>query len=145
MVLALLFFSCRDGDGNPHPIMVCTVSIPINRNSHDNDFAPGRMKTFNSGRGQAGCYGGIVVLNINDEEFLAWDMACPNDHFYGCRVVVFSQLAQEMPVHFEGTLCRTRFNPLDGRPMAGSATRFVMRGYQVSPVAGRPGEFRVHN
>jgi len=134
LILALLFFSCRDGDGNPHPIPLCVVSIDIDQRGLDNDFVPGRMKTFDDRRGPAGCYGnrggGIVVINLNDEEFFAWDMACPNNHFAGCIVVQFRLTSQEIPTYFECSLCKIRFNPLDGTPISGS--RYVMRRYRAT-------------
>jgi len=139
LTLALLVFSCNDGDGNPHRIPICTVSIDIDQRSHDNDFAPGRIKTFDHRRGPSGCYGswngGVVVVNIDNEDFRAFDMACPNDHWLGGVVIEWQLLSREIPPYFQCAMCNTRFNPLDGTPMEGAATRYVMRQYSVTRAA----------
>ncbi|MCL2414541.1 MAG: hypothetical protein FWC94_04730 [Bacteroidales bacterium] len=141
MILALFLSSCNRGDGNPHQIPICTVHIDIYLDSFDRDLVPGRVKTFNNARGMAGCYGhrngGVVVINLNGDDFLAWDMACPNDHWMGGVVIPFHSLAQAMPDYFHCSMCDTRFNPLDGQPMTGAATRFVMRQYSVTRVSDR--------
>jgi len=146
LILAVLCLSCKD-ERNPYPIGNCTVFFIIYLDGFHSDFVPGRMKTFNRGNsgGHTGCYDGIVVLNLDGENFLAYDMACPNDHYYGCMVIDFHSGTREFPAHFECACCKTKFNILDGRPMAGAQTRYPMKKYKVSPVSGQRRQFEVHN
>jgi len=145
LTFALFFFGCNRGDGNPNPIPICPVRIEIG--VMDNDLVPGNVKTFNNSRGMAGCNwhgtGGVVVYNINGEDFLAWDMACPNDHWAGAVVIGWQLTAQPRPLYFQCSMCHTRFDPLTGTPLPGAATRFVMRQYSVTRQAN--GTILVHN
>jgi len=156
LTLVLLLFSCRE-ERNPYPIPICHVDILIRLDGFDMGFGAGRMKTFNYTRGHAGCYGslqywnmgfrgGVVVLNMGGGEFLAYDMACPNDHWHGCTVVEFISDGgtRVIPDYFECSCCKTKFNILSGQPMAGSQTRYSMRSYHVTPITGGT-QFRVHN
>jgi nitrite reductase/ring-hydroxylating ferredoxin subunit len=136
----VFFMACEKR--NPDPIPNCTVSLVIHRDNLDSDLAAGRMKTFNSGRGYAGC-NGVVVINLGNDEFLAFERYCPNDWRYDGVVVKHQNLAQEMPNHFECNVCKTKFNILDGQPMSGAVSRFPMRAYKVTKRSAV--EFFVHN
>jgi len=159
LILVVFGLSC-DNERNPYPIGNCTVSFVIQLDGWHSDFAPGRMKTFNraNSAGHTGCYDGIVVLNLDNENFLAYDMACPNDHFYGCMVIDFhpghrefptDSLRPDLPPHFRCSCCNTRFNILDGRPMRGADTRYPMKSYKITiqqrSLTGNPVRILVHN
>jgi hypothetical protein len=128
--LVTFFGACKDR--NPDPIPHCPVYIIIYRDSRDSDLAIGRMKTFNNGRGDAGCYG-VVVVNLNNEDFLAYEMGCPNDWRYGGMIVKHELSAREMPDYFECSECKTKFSILDGQPMPGAVSRYPMKAYRVLP------------
>jgi nitrite reductase/ring-hydroxylating ferredoxin subunit len=151
----VMFFGSCKGDGNPNPIPNSTVNFIIDLNSSDSRFTIGTMKTFNNTRGYTGYYGsvggGVVVLRMGDDEFLAYDMACPNDHYYYCFVAEFQGLQQDMPQHFECSCCKAKFNILNGVPIS-SPKKYAMKKYQVtpvkesfSPVTQRYSRFLVHN
>ncbi|MDR1739880.1 MAG: hypothetical protein LBR45_03905 [Bacteroidales bacterium] len=56
-------------------------------------------------------YAGIIVYHYSDEEFLAYDLACPNDYQQGCKVEYFNgDLMLECPC------CGTTFSIFDGFP-----------------------------
>jgi hypothetical protein len=128
--LFALLSGCRDQ--NPDPIPSCQVSIIIWRDSHDNKLAPGMIRTFNSGRGYAGC-DGVVVLNLDDIEFLAYDRSCPNCWRYFGTVIEHKDDVQPRPTNFQCSICESKFDILDGQPMSGAVSRYPMKKYKVSP------------
>ena len=142
-VLSLLFSSCEDERTR---IPFCQVDIRTVQGMDTWVLFPGQMKTFNEGErpgGWAGCRG-VVVINLNNEDFLAFDMACPNCVWVGgATVVEWQLLAQPMPNYFHCTMCNTRFNPLDGRPMQGAETPYTMRQYRVTRLS--EWELHIHN
>lgn len=83
-----------------------------------------------------------MVYRFADDEFFAYDMACPVDHFYGCMVIEFSDMARVAPLEFECLCCKAKFNILDGYPK-GSGNRYPMRKYKVTKERDR--QFRVQN
>ncbi|MCL2682773.1 MAG: hypothetical protein FWE63_04720 [Bacteroidales bacterium] len=147
--LAVLFSSSSCNDKrNPNPIPICAVNFVIYLDSFDQDLSIGNVKTFNDKRGYTGCFGssqykgGVVVYRFADDEFFAYDMACPVDHFYGCMVIEFSDMARVAPLEFECLCCKAKFNILDGYPK-GSGNRYPMRKYKVTKERDR--QFRVQN
>ena len=144
LALSLLFSSCGEEQSR---IPFCQVSILIDLRGHDGDLVAGQVKTFDEGRGWAGCRG-VVVINTGGE-FLAFDMACPDCIWVGGVVIQHRFQAQQIPDALECSQCSNRFNPLDGRPMQGSLTRYTLRQYQVSiqttDLGGNPLTLSVHN
>jgi nitrite reductase/ring-hydroxylating ferredoxin subunit len=56
-------------------------------------------------------YAGIIVYHYTDDEYLAYDLACPNDYQQGCKVEYFNgDLMLECPC------CGTTFSIFDGFP-----------------------------
>ncbi|MCL2417373.1 MAG: hypothetical protein FWD02_05505 [Bacteroidales bacterium] len=140
LTFALFLVSCNRGDGNPHPIPICAVDFRINTQSTDNDFITGMVKTFNHPRlGNFGCgHGwvpaGVVVVFLDFDDIRAFDMACPNCHWTGGVVIEWQLTARAIPNYFQCQFCESQFNPLDGTPMPGSATQFVMREYTATRI-----------
>ena len=147
LALSLLFSSCEDEHSR---IPFCQVSIAIDLRSHDEDLgrAPFLIKTFDRHSHMAGC-AGVVVVNLNGIDFVAFDMACPDCVWVGGVVVPHHHFAQPLPEAFECSQCDNRFNPLDGRPMQGSNTRYTLRQYRVTVTESDEGgnvlRFNVHN
>ena len=144
--LSLLFSSCNEEVSR---IPFCQVSIHIDLRSHDSDFrSPMQVKTFGNQTHIAGC-GGVVVINLNGEDFLAFDMSCPDCVWVGGTVIPSQLLARPLPPYFQCSQCNNRFNPLDGRPMQGSDTRYTLRQYQVTiqetDLGGNVLRLTVHN
>jgi len=146
LTFSLLFSSCEEERSR---IPFCQVNIHIDlRSGVDSDLVAGHVKTFDEARGWAGCRG-VVVINLNNEDFLAFDMACPDCIWTGGTVIEWQLLAQPIPPYFECSQCNNRFNPLDGRPMRGSDSRYTLRQYQVTiqttDLGGNPLTLSVHN
>ena len=140
--LALLLGSCEDS--NTYPIPNNTVDIVIFLDGYDNTFAIGQVKTFNSGRGYAG-YLGVVVYRSGPDEFLAYDMACPNDHYNGCKIIEHSSDATAPPSDLClqcSKCCKAKFSLLDGYPQ-GSTYKYPLKSYKVTKINDY--RFRIHN
>ncbi len=56
-------------------------------------------------------YAGIIVYHYSDDEFLAYDLACPNDYQQGCKVEY-----NNSDLMLKCTCCGTTFSILDGFP-----------------------------
>ena len=140
--LSLLFSSCNE---EVNRIPFCQVDIRTMDGIDSWISFPWHMKTFNERErpgGWAGCRG-VVVLNLNNDDFLAFDMACPNCIWVGGTVVEWHEFAQPIPDHFHCRLCDTRFGIMDGRPLAGSDTRYGMRQYHVERLSN--GQLHIRN
>jgi len=108
-----------------------------------------QVKTFSNQTHIAGV-AGVVVVNLNGEDFFAFDMACPDCVWVGGAVIEWQLTAQPMPEAFVCLQCGNRFNPLDGRPMRGGAqSRYTLRQYQVTvqetDLGGNVLRLSVHN
>lgn len=79
--LAVLFCACP-GPDEFRQVPVPPVQLRIYPSGMDNELGPvGNHKIFpNYG------YAGILVYHFTETEFLAYDLACPNDYEYGCKV-----------------------------------------------------------
>ncbi len=80
-VAAVLFCACP-GPDEFRKVPVPPVQLRIYPYGMDNELGPvGNHKTFpNYG------YAGIVVYHFTETDYLAYDLACPNDYEYGCQV-----------------------------------------------------------
>ena len=142
--IVALLGGCND-DRNPYPIPnYYPVNISILLDSFDSDLAIGRVKTFNSQRGSAG-YFGVVVYRYGAEDFYAYDMACPNDHYSGCTVIEHSLTATDPHgLNLEcSRCCKTKFSLLSGYPVETTFYKYPLRQYQVTKVRDR--QFLVYN
>lgn len=78
---AVLFCACP-GPDEFRKVPVPPVQLRIYPYGMDNELGPvGNSKEFpNYG------YAGIIVYHFTETEYLAYDLACPNDYEYGCKV-----------------------------------------------------------
>ncbi|MCL2028631.1 MAG: hypothetical protein FWG79_09145 [Bacteroidales bacterium] len=143
--LVIVLESCSERNRNPIPD--CMVNFMIDRSSTEILFGAQHIKTFNNSNssGYTGCYGdvryggGVVVVNINDVDFLAYDMACPYDHYYGGMIVKFQISPQPIPTDTEGrqvfecSHCKTKFDVMTGGAIKGGATKYPLKRYTVAP------------
>ncbi len=63
-----------------------------------------------------GGYNGIVVYRLNQDEFKAFDRACPYDFKNGCRIIVESSFTTAVD-----SCCGSKFILTDGSPFNGPA------------------------
>lgn len=116
---AALFCACP-GPDEYRKVPVPPVQLRIYPYGMDNELAPvGNYKLFpNYG------YAGIIVYHFTETEYLAYDLACPNDYEYGCKVTYHPEL---LSLKCEGcagcqdckTGCGTVYNILSGFPEEG--------------------------
>ena len=78
---AALFCGCP-GPDEFRKVPVPPVQLRVYPYGMDNELGPvGSAKLFpNYG------YAGIIVYHFTETEYLAYDLACPNDYEYGCKV-----------------------------------------------------------
>ncbi|MDE5735912.1 MAG: hypothetical protein K2H65_02400, partial [Bacteroidales bacterium] len=86
---AALFCGCP-GPDEFRKVPVPPVQIRVYPYCMDNELGPvGSAKLFpNYG------YAGIIVYHFTETEYLAYDLACPNDYEYGCKVTYHPELLQ---------------------------------------------------
>ncbi len=73
-----------------------------------------------------GGYNGIVVYRLNQDEFMAFDRACPYDYMNGCRIQVESSFTTAID-----SCCKSRFILTDGSPFSGPA-HVSLKQYRTS-------------
>ena len=122
---AALFCACP-GPDEYRKVPVPPVQRRVYPYGMDNELGPvGNYKLFpNDG------YGGIIVYHFTETEYLAYDLACPNDYEYGCKVTYHREL---LNLKCEGcagcpdcrTGCGTVYSVLTG---------FPEEGYQPNPL-----------
>ncbi len=145
--IAMLPYSCKDDD-NPYPIPDYTVNFTIDTSSFDMDFNIGDIKTFpGKGRSGSGYFGylGVVVYYHNQDELYAYDIACPNDHYYGVTIIEALEGAIPAPgdLCIQCPTCKARFSLLNNGYPEGSAYEYPLKKYQVSKIDNH--RFLVHN
>lgn len=116
---ATLFCACP-GPDEFRRVPVPPVQLRIYPYGMDNELGPvGNHKFFpNYG------YAGIIVYHFTETEYLAYDLACPNDYEYGCKVTYSHK---DLNLTCEGcrdcpncgTGCRTVYSVLTGFPEEG--------------------------
>lgn len=145
MILLLILFLGSCGKKNPYPIPnYYTVNINIDLNGFDNDLSIGSVKTFNNNRYSAG-YRGVVVYRNGLDEFCAYDMACPNDHYSGCTIIDDTIVSRPAPSDLCLSCrycCNCKFSLLDGSPQS-SGCKYPLQRYQVTKINDH--KFLIHN
>ena len=120
----LLFQGCDKDREHPVPYVRVTVSFNV---LHHNLSAPGLSAQFSRHDlgGSAG-YQGIIVYRLSNDEFRAYDRACPcNPH--NCIV----SIEEDNPVLAFAPECESRFILTDGSVVEGPS-RFPLREYRTS-------------
>ncbi|MDE5703485.1 MAG: hypothetical protein K2H70_01540 [Bacteroidales bacterium] len=118
-MLAGLFGACP-GPDEFRRVPVPPVQLRVYPYGSDNTLGPvGNYKTFPSYG-----YGGIIVYHFTETEYLAFDLACPNDYEQGCKVTHYPA---DLNLRCEGCAgctdcrngCGTVFSLLTGFPEEG--------------------------
>ena len=120
LIITILFlFSCKNDD-NEDLIPYVTVNFTIYPNTLD--YIPvGQYEYFTGG------YKGIIIYRPQEDEFMAYERACPYDPLTeGARVIVDASglIAGD-------TICGSKFILLDGSPLEGPA-KISLKQYHTS-------------
>ncbi|MEG1499211.1 MAG: hypothetical protein RSA02_05000 [Bacteroidales bacterium] len=123
VVFMLLFFTSCPQHEKFREIPATYVNFIVRPFSLDNDLhAIGNYKYF-----PAQGYNGIIVYHLSTSEFLAYDLACPNDYEYGCTIVYDPKTSTLI----DRKCCGTTFNILSGFP-EGSTLPSPLHSYKVT-------------
>jgi nitrite reductase/ring-hydroxylating ferredoxin subunit len=125
-VLLLFQTNCKKGDSqsdSQSQIPVVAVSIQLNPNSTEYIH----LNPVNGWETITGGYRGIIVFRKSENEFTAFDRACPYD---------WSLATSRLTVDAAGTTatcpnCKSKFILLDGTPFQGPS-HYSLKQYQTS-------------
>lgn len=89
LALSILFGACPD-KSEYRRIPVPPLQKKVYPYGIDNELLPiGGHKIFpNDGYAHNGVPAGILVYHFTESEYLAYDLACPNDYEYGCKATL---------------------------------------------------------
>ncbi|MFZ4401820.1 MAG: hypothetical protein ACOYO1_17455 [Bacteroidales bacterium] len=105
------FFSCSKDETATIPYVYVNFYIQPNSTLYQ------KLTTIGGWEYLTGGYNGIVVYRASQDEFVAFDRACPYDYKNGCRIVVESSFTTTID-----SCCGSRFLLTDGSPFKGPAT-----------------------
>ena len=115
-VLLLLTYSCDRENEHPVPFRYVDFSINVESTMHI------ELNTINGFAYYSGGYRGIIVYRASQDEFMAFDRACPHHPFEEHALVrVF-----DSPIAID-TLCGSRFLLLDGSVIDGPSRHPLKR------------------
>lgn len=132
--LVLLMVSC--GEISYGNIPEKTVNFTVRPRSLDNTLMPvGSFKYFPYG------YSGVVVYHIGDmdEEYVAFEQACPLDWEAGC----FVKFDKDNFV-LKGEQCHLTYSSYSGYGRDKGNARYALRKYHITYLSSQ-GEFQVSN
>ncbi len=120
LLFTFLFISSCKSDENEDLIPYVTVNFTVYPNTID--FIPiGQYEYFTGG------YKGIIIYRPQENEFMAYERACPHDPLTeGARVVVDGSGLIAVD-----TVCGSKFILLDGSPIEGPA-KITLKQYRTS-------------
>ncbi|MFZ4402043.1 MAG: hypothetical protein ACOYO1_18585 [Bacteroidales bacterium] len=105
------FFSCSKDENETIPYVYVNFSIQPNSTVYQ------KLNTVGGWEYITGGYNGIVVYRLSQDEFVAFDRACPYDYKNSCRIVVESSFTTTID-----SCCGSRFLLNDGSPFKGPAS-----------------------
>lgn len=108
-------------------VPLASVGFNIYLNSYDLDLTVGRSKVF---KGYNTGYLGTIVYRYGQEDFVAYDIACPYDYVHGCSIA-YVDSTHNMRCQ---SCCETKYNLMTGFPEKGSVHRYALRTYTVTKV-----------
>lgn len=100
--------SCSKDESETIPYIYVNFYIQPNSTLYNNLNVIGGWEYLTGG------YSGIVVFRLSQDEFVAYDRACPYDYKNGCRVVV-----EPSNVTMIDSCCNSHFIYTDGSPYEG--------------------------
>ena len=114
------FFSCSKDQTGTIPYIYVNFYIQPNSTLYQ------KLTTIGGWEYITGGYSGIVVYRASQDEFVAFDRACPYDYKNGCRIVVETSFTTTID-----SCCSSRFLLNDGSPFKGPAT-VSLKQYKTS-------------
>ncbi|NVN94264.1 MAG: hypothetical protein HXX18_03165 [Bacteroidetes bacterium] len=111
LFLFFSFFSCSKDENETIPYVYVNFSIQPNSTLYQ------KLNTVGGWEYLTGGYNGIVVYRQSQDEFVAFDRACPYDYKNSCRIVVESSFTTTID-----SCCGSRFLLNDGSPFKGPAS-----------------------
>lgn len=114
------FFSCSKDENETIPYVYVNFSINPNSTLFIKLNVVGGWEYITGG------YNGIIVYRLNQDEFVAFDRACPYDYKNGCRIQVESSFTTAID-----SCCGSRFVLTDGSPFNGPA-HVSLKQYKTS-------------
>ncbi len=115
-----VFFSCSKDQTGTIPYVYVNFYIQPNSTLYQ------KLTTIGGWEYITGGYNGIVVYRASQDEFVAFDRACPYDYKNGCRIVVETSFTTTID-----SCCGSRFLLNDGSPFKGPAS-VSLKQYKTS-------------
>ena len=117
LLIITTFFSCDSSDDGNSILPNVTVNETVFLNIQSNLRAVGGSATIPGG------ISGIIIYHVTNEQFLAFDRACPHLAPQQCSSMTLSGVLMTCSCD------DTKFSILDGAPQSG--TQFAARQYRV--------------
>lgn len=116
--IVIVLFSCTKDDKHPVPFVPVEFVVNIESTQHIELNSIGGWAYYSGG------VRGIIIYRVSENEFTAFDRACPVHPYSDCRVVV------ENPPLAVDNCCESVFLLLDGSPVSGPS-RYPLRQYRT--------------
>ncbi len=117
-IVAVQFSSCTKDE--QHPVPIVPVEFRINL-----EFQNIELNSIGGWAYYTGGFRGIVIYRVSQDEFTAFDRACPYHPYEEC-----GRITVEEPPLAECKCCESTFLLLDGSPVSGPA-RHPLRQYRT--------------
>jgi len=116
-LLIISFYSCTSTDDGNHILPNVPVSETVYLNLHNALQHTGGSSTVSGG------ISGIIIYNIDNTRYMAWDAACPHLAPNECTAMALEGLLMVCSCD------KSKFSILDGSPQSG--TKYAARQYRV--------------
>ena len=112
-VLALLFSHCKNDEEQQYQGLIPNVHVSFYIYPNNEGLIPGMHRVYP----QDG-YKGVLVYCLEQNTYLAYEMACPYDFQKDSAIVEFDPTT----LHLVDSVCGSRFQIIDGMPVGGPAS-----------------------
>lgn len=119
VIIVIVLISCTKDDR--HPVPFYPVDFIVNIESTQNI----ELNSIGGWAYYTGGFRGIIIYRAQEDEFTAFDRACPYHPYSECRIIV------EDPPLARGSDCESVFLLLDGSPVSGPS-KHPLRAYRTS-------------
>ena len=119
LILWIAAVSCTKDDRHPVPYYPVDFIINVESTQHIELNSIGGWAYYTGG------FKGIIVYRAQEDEFTAFDRACPYHPYSDCRIIV------EDPPVAKGTDCDSEFLLTDGTPFSGPS-KHPLRAYRTT-------------